>query len=357
MTTGWQRLVAGVLAQSGGGSGAESNGETVTSIFDFLPVPPLPALQFLVVIFVTLVGAYLSRYIVRLLGRPVAKQFQRESVAQTILRAVRAGTIVLFALLGMTVAGIQIGNIVLSLTVFTAVLGIILAPIVGSIINGLFVLADQPYEIGDMIRLDDGTSGFVEEITLRYTKIITLDNTFIVITNSSIRDRDVTNFSAEDERTRLSLDVLVTYECDIQLARDLMERAARQCSDVIEGGPDIRIGSARYPASPRAYINSYADHGVLLRLRYWAKKPYKIGTVQSNVQTELWNLVDGSDVDVEFAYPHQHLVFDETSGQAQVALARTADRRYTVDGQTDEESTEADDETTPSAVKSVSSEE
>ncbi|WP_157572880.1 mechanosensitive ion channel family protein [Halogranum rubrum] len=357
MTSGWRRLVDGVLAQTDGSSGGGADSETVPSIFDLIPgIPASPPLQFLVVIFVTLVGAYLSTFIVRLLGRPVAKQFQRESVAQTVLRAVRAGTVLLFALLGMTVAGLQIGNIVLSLTVLSAVLGIILAPIVGSVINGLFVLADQPYEIGDMIQLDDGTRGFVEEITLRYTKMITLDNTFLVITNSSIRERDVTNFSAEDERTRLSLDVLVTYECNIAQARDLMERAARQCDDVLEGGPDIRIGSARYPASPRAYINSYADHGVLIRLRYWAKKPYKIGTVQSNVQTKLWDLIGDTDadVDVEFAYPHQHLIFDETSGHAQVAVTRGDGRRYALDAPVEPPEEEP---STTSAVKSAPTEE
>ncbi|SEO69511.1 Small-conductance mechanosensitive channel [Halogranum amylolyticum] len=337
MTTGWHRLADGVRLQADGASG-----EQATSIFDFVPwVQAWPPLQFLVVILFTLMGAYLSTYILRLLGRPVARQFSRESVAQTVLRGVRAGTIVLFALLGMTVAGLEIGNIVLSLTVLSAVLGIILAPIVGSVINGLFVLADQPYEIGDMIELDDGTRGFVDDITLRYTKIITLDNTFLVITNSAIRERDVTNYSAEDERTRLSLDVLVTYECDVQQARELIERAARQCEEVVEGGPDIRIGSARYPATPRVLMNDYGDHGVLLRLRYWAKKPYKIAAVQSNVRTKLWGLVDDADVDVEFAYPHQHHVFDETSGRAEVAVTRGGDRRYAVDArpETDPEAT------------------
>mgnify|MGYP006273557585 CR=1 FL=1 len=358
MTTGWHRLADGVRLQADGASGDGTTGEQVTSIFDFVPwVQAWPPLQFLVVILFTLIGAYLSTYILRLLGRPVARQFRRESVAQTVLRAVRAGTILLFALLGMTVAGLQIGNIVLSLTVLSAVLGIILAPIVGSVINGLFVLADQPYEIGDMIELDDGTRGFVDDITLRYTKIITLDNTFLVITNSAIRERDVTNYSAEDERTRLSLDVLVTYECDVEQARELIERAARQCEDVVEGGPDIRIGSARYPASPRVLMNDYGDHGVLLRLRYWAKKPYKIAAVQSNVRTRLWELVDDADVDVEFAYPHQHLVFDETSGEAQVSVTRGDRRRYAVDTSPEAAETGADDGDEQSAVTSASSDE
>ncbi len=275
-------------------------------------------------VLVLALGAYLSKYVVRLIGRTVARRFARQSVAQTVLRSVRLVVVFLSVLAAMHILNIEVGNIVLSVTVFSAVLGLVLAPIVGSIVNGLFVLADQPYEIGDMIELDDGRRGFVDEITIRYTKIFTLENSFLVIPNSAIRERDVMNYSAEDERTRLTLPLLVTYESDIGQARRIMERAARACDDVIEGGPDIRIGSARYPAKPTCYIGEYADHGVLLQLRYWAHKPYRIPSVESNVRERVWDLLD--DADVEVAYPHQHLVFDETSGQARVAIERDGDR-------------------------------
>ena len=276
--------------------------------------------RFLVAVAVLALGVYVSKYVVRLTGRSVARRFARQSVAQTVLRVVRFVVFLLAVLVAMHVLRIELGNIVLSVTVFSAVLGIVLAPIVGSVINGLFVLADQPYEIGDMIELDDGRRGFVDEITIRYTKVFTLENSFLVIPNSAIRERDVVNYSAEDERTRLTLRLLVTYESDIGQARHIMERAAQACDDVIEGGPDIRIGSARYPAKPTCYIGEYADHGVLLELRYWAHKPYRIPSVESRVRDRIWDLLDGADVEV--AYPHQHLVFDETSGQARVAIER-----------------------------------
>ena len=118
---------------------------------------------------------------------------------------------------------------------------------------------------------------------------------------------------------RLSLDVLVTYESDIAQARTLIERSAREVDNVISGGPDIRVGAARYPAAPTAYINEYGDHGVLLTLRYWVTEPYKLLAARSKVQTNLAELV--ADADVEFAYPHSHLHFDETSGTMEVAMA------------------------------------
>jgi small-conductance mechanosensitive channel len=283
----------------------------------------VPGWEVVLAVLVFAAGVYLSKFLVRLLGRPIARRFRRQSVAQTVLRLVRLTTVVAASLVALSLVGFRFGDLVLSVTVFSAVLGIVLAPIAGSIINGLFVLADQPYEIGDMIELEDGTRGFVDEITIRYTKIFTLDNTFLVIPNSTIRERDVTNFSAEDERTRLSLDLLVTYEGDLDAARDLAERAAAEVDDVVEGGPDIRVGNARYPARPRCLIASYADNGVLLRLRYWANKPYRIPAIQSEVQGEIWDRLAESE-GVEFAYPHQHLIFDETSGTASVSVGRDA---------------------------------
>lgn len=291
---------------------------------EFLPewvVGPLTQLggslawRFFVVLLVSSLGFVVSKYIVRLLGRPIAKRFHRQSVTQTVLRASRLAVIFFFFLIGASLVGLEIGDIVLSVTVFSAVLGIVLAPIIGSLINGLFVLADRPYEIGDMIEINDETRGFVDDITLRYTKVFTLDNTFIVLPNGSARDQQVTNLSAEDERTRLTLSVMVTYESDIDRARDLIERAAADCEDILEGGPDIRIGAARYPAGPACYIDEFADDGVRLTLRYWVARPYKLLTMRSRVQTRAWDMLL-EDPSIELAYPHRHLVFDDEADES-----------------------------------------
>ncbi|NHN59101.1 MULTISPECIES: mechanosensitive ion channel family protein [Halorussus] len=281
----------------------------------------LPGVSYVRATVILVVAWFGSQLLIRFLGRPVARRFQRPSLTKTILGGLRAIVMVIAASVAANQFGFKPGDILLSVTVFSAVLGLVLAPIIGSVINGLFLLADQPYEIGDMIELvDRGRRGYVEDITLRYTKIFTLENTFLVIPNSNMRDRDVINYSAEDTRSRLSLELLVTYEGDLDEARAIMERAARETTEVVEGGPDIRIGSARYPSAPVSYIKDFADHGVLLDLRYWVKDPYYVGRVESKIQERVWSELDGADV--EIAYPHQHLVFDETSGTARVEIER-----------------------------------
>jgi small-conductance mechanosensitive channel len=287
---------------------------------EWLPdVVPISLYRLVVAVAVVVFAYYLSRLVRQALGRRIARRFKRPSVTQTILRGLQ-GAIVLGAVLtALSFFGIGFGNIALSVGVFSAVVGIVLAPIIGNIISGVFVLSEQPYEIGDMVEFTDtGTKGFIEEITLVYTKVFTLDNSFIVLPNGTMRERDVVNYSAEDTRIRMTLDVGVTYESDIGVAREQMEAAARSVEGVIRGGPDIRIGSARYPASPTCYIHAFGDSEVALRLRYWAEEPYKQTAVRSKVMTEVWSRFD--EHGIEIPYPHSHMVFDDTSGELQVSM-------------------------------------
>lgn len=264
-------------------------------------------------------GWYLSKLAVRLAGRTVARRIKRPSVTRTVLRGVRAAVFLWAVIIAAGILGVGDTQILLSVTVISAVIAIVLAPLVGSLINGLYVLADRPYEIGDMIEVTDaGHRGFVEDITIRYTKIFTLQNSFIVIPNSEIHTRDVINYSAEDERTRVSIGFVITYDSDLEAARQAAERAARSVDDVIAGGPDIRIGSARYAAAPSCYIREYGDHGIALDLFIWMKHPYKQSVVRSAVQEAIWERF--ADTDVEFAYPRRHHVFDESSGVGRFAV-------------------------------------
>ncbi|MFB6165540.1 MAG: mechanosensitive ion channel family protein [Haloarculaceae archaeon] len=308
----------GNLSQAGANVSKSAANVTSGEIPTF-GVLPQPVADLLATILVLILAWGATRLLVQLFGRRIAQRFRRPSVTRMVIRSLRAGVYVLALLFILQIYGMELGDIALSVTVFTAVVGVVLAPIVGSIISGFFLLADQPYEIGDMIEISDAEQrGFVEDITLRYTKMFTLDNTFLVVPNGEMRTRDVVNYSAEDPRTRQTLDVLVTYEGDLAEARDIVEKAAREVDVVIEGGPDIRVGSARYPAAPTCYIDEFADHGVNLRLRYWVEEPYRLLAARSQVQSNVWDRLEAADV--EIAYPHQHHVFDETSGRVGVSV-------------------------------------
>ncbi|MFW6448911.1 MAG: mechanosensitive ion channel family protein [Halobacteriota archaeon] len=302
-----------------GPEGSPALPAVVDPLYDLLDFLPASAVDAIVAVAVVILSWVLGRALVRFAGRPVARRFERPSVTRAVLQVIRASVVAVGLMIAGALVGFSPGEILLSVTVFSAVLAVVLAPVVRRFIGGMFVLADQPYEIGDMIEIvDTGMRGFVEDVTLRYTKLFTLDNTFIVVPNSNILERDIVNYSAEDKRTRQEVDIVVTYEGELTAARRRIEAVTAEVDGVIGGGPAIRIGSTRYPAEPVCLINAFGDHGVHLRLRYWIRDPFVLFRVRSDVLEAVFAAVE--DTEVEIAYPHSHLVFDETSGELDVAL-------------------------------------
>ena len=251
-----------------------------------------------------------SRLLVEALREPVARRVHRRSLSLAVVRGVRIVVLILSAFVALGVYGVGPGRLGLAAAILLAGAGAVLTPFIRAFVDGLSVLSDNAYEIGDMVELPDiGHRGFIELITLRYTKIYTLDNTFLVVPNEQAQNRDIVNRSADDPRTWLSLDLLVTYESDIAQARAIAERAAEGVDGVVAGGRNIRIGSARYASAPTCVVESFAENGVALRLFYWVESPYAQLPVRSAI---LENVRAGfADANVELAYPHTRAVFDE----------------------------------------------
>jgi small conductance mechanosensitive channel len=320
-----------VTNTSENGSVEQQTQEAVGILSEILPEWVSPGMiRFGLTLLVLVVAWYGSKLLIGLFGRRIARRFRRRSIRQAVLRGIRSGVMVVAVFVAIAVYGIELGDILISATVIAAAIGILLAPLVGSPISGLFILANRPYDIGDMIELPDEQRGFVEDITLSHTKIVTTNNSQLVIPNDEMRDIHVINHTLGDSRTRLCMDLLVTYEGDLTEARAIMERAAREVDAVISGGPDIRVGSTRYPAAPTCYISAFGDHGVLLTLRFWVRDPSLSLdpplSVPSAIRENIWTMVE--DADVELAYPHIHHVFDETSGALPFSLENNDFYRY-----------------------------
>jgi small-conductance mechanosensitive channel len=80
-----------------------------------------------------------------------------------------------------------------------AALGFASQKTLGNFLAGLFLLAARPFKVGDLVRL--GTvEGVVQEVTINYTKVLTIGNNTVSISNLQILDRDITNYVYESRR-------------------------------------------------------------------------------------------------------------------------------------------------------------
>ena len=110
--------------------------------------------------------------------------------------------------------------------------GLALQTLFQDIISGIFILIDQSVHVGDIIEIEDKV-GRVEEIKLRTTRAVTIDNKVLIIPNHLYLTNSLYNWTQNGISTRESVTVGVAYGSDIELVKSLLIQAANKNPDVI----------------------------------------------------------------------------------------------------------------------------
>lgn len=124
-------------------------------------------------------------------------------------------------------------------------------------IAGIFLSVQDQIEVGDVIELQD-KFGVVRNITLRLTEIQTPDGKYIYVPNSQMLSEIVTDYSRLG-RTRVDLDVGVSYAEDLQKVQDITLDAVRGIDSVMHG-QDTEL-----------FFTEFSDSSVKLVVRFWVE--------------------------------------------------------------------------------------
>jgi len=148
---------------------------------------------------------------------------QRINALTSVLRSV--ATAVIFTIAGFLVIG-EFGLNLAPLLAGAGIVGIALGfgaqSLVKDFLSGMFILVEDQFGVGDIVDLDQQTSGSVEAVSLRTTRLRSVDGTVWHVPNGDIRR--VGNRS--QHWSRALLDVEVAYETDIEQAKGVIKRVA-----------------------------------------------------------------------------------------------------------------------------------
>jgi small conductance mechanosensitive channel len=152
----------------------------------------------------------------------------RHAVVQVITWASLVLVYSITAVLVVRLLGIPLTGFVAPATVVGVALGFGAQRIVQDVLAGFFLIAERQYGFGDVVKLSvigtDGAVGTVEEVTLRITRIRTLDGEVVSTSNGQIVQ--VTNLSRD--WARAVVDVPVPASADVNRVSDVLRAA---CED------------------------------------------------------------------------------------------------------------------------------
>lgn len=105
-----------------------------------------------------------------------------------------------------------------------AALGLGLKDFMADIVGGVVLVLEQPYQVGDMVSVGDHY-GEVTDIGIRSTRLVTPDDTAVVVPNFHFLNRSITNANTGDAEMLVVVEFYVDPDADVTGARDVVEDA------------------------------------------------------------------------------------------------------------------------------------
>ncbi len=128
-------------------------------------------------------------------------------------------------LIALLVLGVNIVPLLAGASILGVAISFGSQSLVKDMINGLFILLEDQYGVGDVITAN-GEMGLVEKMNLRITQLRSFDGDLITVPNSSIAL--VKNHTSEWSRVNLAIDV--AYKTDLDHAIAVIEKVAFKMS-------------------------------------------------------------------------------------------------------------------------------
>lgn len=187
---------------------------------------------------------------------------------------------ILWAMVRMSYAGVDLSGLVATSAVITAVIAFAMQDTLGNILGGLALQLDNSLEIGDWVRFDD-VSGRVVEIQWRYTAILTRNGEKVVVPNSQLMKSKFTVIADIDlgvEGWRRWIWFNIDYAVPPAQVIATVERAIAEAE----------IANVAKTPPPSCVAMEFAAGSLRYALRYWLIDPQDDDPTDSSVRVHVF---------------------------------------------------------------------
>lgn len=183
--------------------------------------------------------------------------------------------------------GFDLTGLLATAGIATVAIGFAAQTSLSNLISGLFLIGEKPFQIGDLVRVND-VLGIVESIDLLSIKIRTLDNLFVRIPNESMIKNPVTNVTRFPIR-RMDLDIGVAYKEDIGRVMELLKDLA-MANPLVLDDPE-----------PLILFNNFGESALEIRFGLWFEKSNFL-RLRNSIMKEIKERFDQEGIEIPF--PH-----------------------------------------------------
>ncbi|GAB6062128.1 mechanosensitive ion channel family protein [Deferrisoma palaeochoriense] len=234
-------------------------------------------------------GWVLGRVAANAAGRVAARYAGAQEHAM-VRRLAFWGVMGLAAVSALRELGFELSVLLGAAGVLTVAVGFASQTSASNLISGLFLMAEKPFTVGDVIKVGD-TMGEVLSVDLLSIKLRTFDNVFVRIPNETMIKAEISNYTRFPIR-RLDVKVGVAYKEDISRVREVLLRVADKNPLYLE------------EPKPLIIFLGFGESSLDLQFSVWALRQNFLD-LRNSIQEEIKQAFDEAGIEIPF--PHRTL--------------------------------------------------
>lgn len=182
--------------------------------------------------------------------------------------------------------------------IVSAVLAFAAQDVIKDILAGLMISIHKPFGIGDRIELEDGSSGIVEDITMRHVVLVSIDTVRLVIPNSKLNSMKLTNLSVGPFDRSIHFNFSVGYNSDMAKVKKVIFDAVRESPYSIP----VRKNEKSEPAYSPVYFIRFADSALIMAVTVYYEKTFTTETVKNDINTRVREALIENGIEIPYNY-------------------------------------------------------
>jgi len=246
---------------------------------------------FLFLTFFLFLGSFTRRF---LAGKSLDKFNIEAGLKYTLSRIVQYTIVIIGVLISFQFVGIDLTSLAVIFGLLSVGIGFGLQNITANFISGLIIMFERPIIVGDRVDVN-GIEGDVMEISIRSTKILTMNNRSIIVPNTQFVENSVINFSHGDPTFRLHIYVGVSYSSNL-------DNVLQALNEVAEEHPKVM----KMPKH-QVHLTQFGDSSWDMELRVWIPEVKERLVIRNEMNQAIVRKFNKMKIEIPFPQRDLHL--------------------------------------------------
>ncbi len=218
-------------------------------------------------ILVLVVGLIVIKILGKIIKKALGKSKLEDPVKNIILKIIKIILYIILLVGIIEVLGVPMTSVAALIASAGLAVGLAFQGALANLAGGFLILIFRPFKIGDYVNTA-GAEGVVHEISIFYTKLMTLDNKLVLVPNGDLMSANVTNFTANETR-RIDIDFKITNDIDHEFVKSVLIKAATETEGILQDpapftrltavDDDTFIFTVRAWCNTKTYWDNYFD--------------------------------------------------------------------------------------------------